>query len=113
MYPVAGVGNFNESAVAYRQKARIGFRHREKTLESPEKKRRAGNLTKQLDGILEVVTKWRYGASEIVEFPHQRAIGIPIGAMQREMPGDFVGETGIGFFHAGHGGFKIQITFGT
>jgi hypothetical protein len=111
--PVAGIGNSDETAIADSLKARVVFGNGKKTFESPEKQDWASDLAENFDGVGDVVAIWREGAGVGVKFPKQGAVGIEIGAMQSEMAGDFVGETRVGLFHAGHGGVETCVTFGT
>src|SRR5579859_2950039 len=100
--PVAGAGDFDQAAMEDGLVAGIVFREREKAFESPEEQRGAGDLGEKLDGIFHVMAVRRNGAGVIIEFPEQRAVGLPIGAVQGEVAGDFVGEPRVRFFHAGH-----------
>src|SRR5690242_196788 len=48
-------------------------------------------------------------AGIIVEFPHERAVRVPIRSVQRQVPGDFIGEPGIRLFHSSHGGRGVGV----
>src|ERR1700676_4891863 len=52
----------------------------------------------------------RENASVVVELPDQRAIGVPVGAMQSEVASCFGGQIRVGFLHAGSSRFEVEIT---
>src|SRR6202040_1585176 len=88
--PVAGAGNLDQAALRDGLVARIIFGKGQKAFQSPEEQRRAGNLAEQFDSILYVMAVRRNRAGVIIEFPEQRAVGFPVGAVQGEVPRDFV-----------------------
>ena len=89
----------------------IVFGNREETFEPPEEKGGASNLAEELYGVCHVVAVGRNGARIVVEFPEERAVGIPVGAVEREVARDFVGEARIGFLHARHSRGWSRIAF--
>src|SRR5713226_7317756 len=109
--PVAGAGDLDQAAIGDGFVARVVLGKREKAFESPEEQRRAGDLAEELDGVLHVVAVGGDGAGVIVKFPKQRAVGLPVGAVQGKVARDFVGKARVGFLHAGHGGVGTWVTF--
>src|ERR1700723_3679804 len=85
MDPVAGIGDGHHSGVADRFPPWVSFRYRQETIEAPEHKSRAGDLAEEFDGILDMMAVGRQGTNVVVEFPHQRSIGLPICSMRRKM----------------------------
>ena len=109
MHPVACAGNLHHPPIPDGCGAIVGVRIGHPAFQSPKEQDRAGDFG--IDGalIVDVVAKGRQGAHEVVEFPAQRAIGVPVCAVQREMARYFIGQVRIRFFHTGDRGFQIRI----
>jgi hypothetical protein len=112
MDPVAGVGHGDHAAIADGLPARIVLGNWKKGFESPEEQRRASDLAEKLDGVAHVMSVGRDRSDVVVEFPEQRAVGIPIGAVEGEMTGDLVGEPRVRFFHARDCGIEAPVALG-
>src|SRR6267378_4891850 len=91
--PVPGVGDFDQAAIGYCLIAGVIFGNGQKTFQAPEKEYGIGDLAEKLDGVFHVVTVRGNGAGVVVEFPEQGTVGLPIGAVQRQMACDLVRET--------------------
>src|SRR5579862_4584774 len=68
MQPVARILHTDHAAVMDHFPARVGLGHGQETLQSPEKKNRARDLTEQLRSVVDAVAVWRKQPREIVEF---------------------------------------------
>src|SRR6266446_282581 len=109
---MAGAGNLEQAALRDGLVAGIIVGKRQKAFESPEEQRGAADLAEELDGIFHMVTVRGNGARIVIEFPEQGAVGVPVGAVQGQVPRDFIGEPRISFLHTRHRGGGIWVTFG-
>jgi hypothetical protein len=66
MRPVAGLGDFDETAMLHGGNARIVFRHGSKAFQSPEEQSGRSDLAVDLRGVCKVVAKRANGASVVV-----------------------------------------------
>src|SRR6185437_1803729 len=89
----------------------ITFRYRKKTLQAPEKQYRASDATVDFGALFHTMAVRRKQTRIIIEFPDERAIRLPIRAVESQMLGHFIREMGIRFLHARDGRFEARIRF--
>src|SRR5215469_7620109 len=102
VYPVSGFFDLDQAKIANGFDARIVLRHGGKAFCAPEQQRGRGDLSKDLYGVLNVVAVGRESADVVIKLPYQGTVGVPVGAVQGEMAGDFVREPRVGFLHTSH-----------
>ena len=107
--PVAGVGDLDEAAIGDGFEARIVFGVVHEAFRAPEEERGAADVAVQRDRVVEVLTVRGKKPGEVVELPDHGAVGVPIGAMEGEVFGDFVGQMRVGFLHARDGGGEVGV----
>lgn len=107
--PVAGVGDLDKAAIGDGFEARISFGVVHETFHAPEEERRAADVAVERDRVFEVLAVGRKEAGEVVELPDHGAVGVPVGAVEREVFGDFVGQMRVGFLHARDGGGEVGV----
>jgi hypothetical protein len=90
LQPVAGLVNLDDASIGDFLGQGIGFRILGKTLASPEKQRRTGNLAQDLGGFLQVRALGRKHPGVVVEFPDDGTVGVPVGAMQGQVLGHLI-----------------------
>ena len=103
VYPVSGIGVGLDAAVRNALHAGVAVRQRHETLQTPGHKHRAGDIGPHCAQFFRSRPVRGRAADKIIKFPYQRAVGVAIGAVQRQMPRYLIGQARIGFLHASHG----------
>ena len=91
MQPVAGLIHLDDASICDFLRQRIGFRVLGETLPSPEQQRRTRDLAQNLGGFLQIRAVGRKQARVVIELPDDGPVRVPIGAVQGQMLGHFVG----------------------
>ena len=109
MHPVPRVIHLHHAVILDDVGLPARFRVRRPALFAPVQQRRAGDAGHHFLRVFDVVAIRDKRAHVIVELPGDGSVGVPVGAVQRQMRGHFVREKRIRFLHPRDRRFQRRI----